>query len=202
MATLALVLGTTGGCAVFGVGSGRVDTYTLSNTGASDAALGRLPTGWTAEPTSPDPEFLAALGPACEDNFSGEGLPELLGTGATLQDQRGPDGAAFLWTGDTTAYCFIGRTDEGNLQSPFGAWREVVLAGSLKVEGNEPGPPSMVTGAVDPAAAAVEIETASGLLLRASTGDGRFVAWWPGKDPYTAIRSLAADGTVLEQIVP
>ena len=110
----------------------------------------------------------------------------MLGTGARLQDQRGPDGAAFLWTGESTAYCFIGRTDEGNLQSPFGAWRQTVLTGSLELEGNEPGPPSMVTGAVDPAAAVVEIETASGLLLRATTGDGRFLAWWPGKDPYVA----------------
>ena len=104
--------------------------------------------------------------------------------------------------GESTAYCFLGRTSEGNLQSPFGAWREKVLSGPLAIEGNEPGPPAMVTGAVDPAAAAVEIETASGLLLRATTGDGRFVAWWPGADPLVAVRSLDADGNVLATVRP
>jgi len=201
---LALVVGTTGGCGLLGPGSGRVDTYTLdAGTGASDAALGRSPTGWTSEPTTPDPAFLADSGTQCEDNLtSGDGAQEMLRTAARLQDQRGPDGAAFLWTGDSTAYCFLGRTSEGNLQSPFGAWREKVLSGPLAIEGNEPGPPAMVTGAVDPAAAAVEIETASGQLLRATTGGGRFVAWWPGTDRLVAVRSLDADDNVLATVRP
>ncbi len=199
---LLVVMATASGCTFLGSG-GRVDTYTLGGaSGASDATLGRRPTGWTADPTSPDPEFLAAVRAACEDNFSGEDLQPLLRADAMLQDQRGPDGAAFLWTGDSTAYCFLGRTSVGDLQSPFGAWRETVLAGPLALEGNEAGPPSMVTGAVDPAAAAVEIATASGLVLRATIGGGRFVAWWPGEDPVVTIRSLAADGTTLATIRP
>ncbi len=202
-AVLAFVLGATSGCALLRMGSGQLDTYTLGGEpGASDDTLGRRPAGWTAEPTTPDPAFLAAAGPACEDNLTGNDVQQLLRTGALLQDQRGPDGAAFLWTGESTAYCFIGRTPDGTLQSPYGAWREVVLDGPLALEGIEPGPPGMVTGAVDPAAAAVEVETASGLKLRATIGGGRFVAWWPGTDRLVAVRSLATDGTMLQGAEP
>ncbi len=199
---LALVMAWTSGCSMLGTGTGRVDTFTLKGEpGALDDTLGRRPAGWTAEPTTPDPAFLAAAKAGCNDSFSAD-QRDLIATGALLQDQRGPDGAAFLWTGDSTAYCFIGRAPDGNLQSPFGAWREVALGGSLALEGIEPGPPAMVTGAVDPAAAAVEIETTSGLKLRATIGDGRFVAWWPGVDPWVAVWSLAADGTPIQGMEP
>lgn len=206
-AVLALVLVTTGGCAMLGVGAGRVDTFTLSGdpTGPDETeeSLGRTPAGWTAEPTAPDAALLAAAKAGCNDSFSGDAdQQELLRSGALLQDQRGPDGAAFLWTGESTAYCFIGRTHAGDLRSPFGSWREHPFGGPLAIEGDEPGPPAMVTGAVDPAAAAVEIETASGLLLRATVGGGRFVAWWPGADRLVAVRSLDADGNVLTTIRP
>jgi len=205
-AVLCLVVATTGACAALGLG-GRVDTFTLSGDpngpAETDETLGRRPEGWTAEPTTPDTALLGAAKAGCNDSFSGDvDQQDLIRTGALLQDQRGPDGAAFLWTGGSTAYCFIGRTQAGNIRSPFGSWRQDVLRGALAIEGNEHGPPAMVTGAVDPTAAAVEIQTASGLLLRATTGDGRFVAWWPGADPLVAVRSLDTDGNVLATVRP
>jgi hypothetical protein len=161
---------------------------------------------WTAEPTEPDPAFREAAVEQCvQDDLHGPIVDDVAALTASplLQDQRGPDGAALLWLGDELdVECFVFRTPAGDL-SNGAASAGATWTGhdeTLMLVGIQRGPPAIVSGLVDPAAAAVEIETGSGRRIRATVGHGRFLAWWPGTESSASVRALAADGTVIAEI--
>jgi hypothetical protein len=154
---------------------------------------------WTVEPGEPDPEFRAAADERCLDG----GRPDPA-TAEVLQDQRGSGGAAFLYTGRSQATCVVLRVP-GLLPSwdvPSKGWRlwPYESDAALAVGDSGSGAISDAYGVVDPSAVAVEIVTTSGRTVRATVGGGRFLAWWPGSDPWRAVRALAADGTVLDSV--
>jgi hypothetical protein len=177
---VALMLALVGGCQL------------LSASPGADAT-------WTADPTEPDPAFRAAADERCLEG----GRPDPA-TAEVLQDRRGAGGAAFLYTGRSQASCVVLRVP-GLLPSwdvPSKSWRIGPYESDsfLAVGDSASAAVSDVYGVVDPSAAAVEIVTRSGLVVLATVGSGRFLAWWPGADPWRTVRALATDGTVLETV--
>jgi hypothetical protein len=159
--------------------------------------------GWTAEPTSPDPAF-EALGRAhCIDRFPDHRAE--LADAHVLHDQRGPNGADILWYTDRyEASAFVYRTESGGLQAPGcaysdhgeGVWVDrpdlaIMSWGSGSVSGTQ--------GVVDPDAARVVLETEGGREIVASSADGHFIAWWPFDDEVAMARSYDAAGGLLSE---
>ena len=105
-ATLVLVAAVTSGCALLVAREGD-DSY------AGRLILGRLAVieGWTAEPTTPDPVLLADAIAPC---LVADGIAPGLVDAPVLQDQRGPDTAAFVWVrGIEEADCLASRDAAG-----------------------------------------------------------------------------------------
>ena len=181
------------GCALLGpVGwTSHAPLETAAPAGSPAPTAGPDANGWTAVPTAPDPSFLAAAMRIC---------PGLAGRTLTLliQDQRGPGGAAFLWTeGDTDFQCFVGRADGRDHVQAISAGSGWPPGSPLQLTGTDCGPPTVVIGSSGPGTTAVTIDTASGRTVTASVAGGRFVAWWPGEDDPVAITGTSAGGTAV-----
>jgi len=179
------------GCALLGpVGwTSHAPLETAAPAGSPAPAAGPDSIGWTALPTAPDPSFLAAAMRIC---------PGLAGRTLTrfVQDQRGPGGAAFVWTeGDTDFQCFVGRTDGRDHVQAISAGSGWPEGSPLQLTGTDCGPPTVVTGNSGPGTTAVTIQTVSGRTVTASVADGRFVAWWPGEDDSVSITGTDAGGS-------
>ena len=167
-------------------------------------------TGWTPEPTAPDPEYAAAAVEICLEErevlrpMRGD-LPELE-QGPTLHDQRGEAGALLQWTTPKYSYsCFIYWDTTGfgggfeTLGNSYVALGPDALTVPVFVTSRSSGSISELEGQMDPAAARVEIETEGGQRIEATHGDGHFIAWWPARDPARAVRVYAADGSLIAE---
>lgn len=190
LALLAAVAGLTGGCAlVIPMSGGISGRYGMWNAVGEQVP----PASWTADPTGADPAFLDTAREQCL------GFEPSADGGLVLQDQRGPDGAAFLFRGTGEATCLVLRAPGGALEATAATWSSApgLPTGPIDVRVFTQGAVSAATGWVDPRAGTVELETADGVALRATIGGGRFVAWWPGPDEPAVIRAMRPDGSVL-----
>jgi hypothetical protein len=178
-----------GGCAVVSppgleLVGGIHGTYTIGGPPMSVES-------WTAEPTEPDPAFLETAIAEC--------VPFARRPDATqaIQDQRGPDGAAFLFRGDQEAECLVVRGLDGVPTVVGATWSSAPVGPTRPPLVNTfvQGDVSAATGWVGEGTALVELETAGGVTLRATVDAERFVAWWPGPEPIRWVRWYRADGT-------
>jgi hypothetical protein len=192
-----LAAGLVGGCAFAGGDglelTGSVGASSGIPAGASSAADGITldDTGWTAKPITPDPALLAEAERLCLDDMR---LPGMRGK-LVIQDQRGPDAAAFLWfDGSREAFCLVAR-DNGRTAA-FDTWITAAGPGgtSFAVTDMGCGAATVMVGTVAPGTVRLVIETAAGRHVDASLADGRFVAWWPGRDEVVSTRPWTAKG--------
>ncbi|MFN8622186.1 MAG: hypothetical protein U0869_15755 [Chloroflexota bacterium] len=155
--------------------------------------LGSAAAGWKEAPTQPDPEMADAAQRFCLDahGFAPAAAIE-------IQDQRGPDGAAFLWRdGKHEAECFVYRTADGVLQAT--GWGEWSWGGRpldflADTSSPIPGGPSWASGPTGPGAVTVDIALPDGTTVSASVADGYYIAWWPGSADWVSIVARDADG--------
>lgn len=156
--------------------------------------------GWTTAPTPPDPEFAAVAERQCLS------FPDAPGT-LVIQDQRGPDGALFLFEdGDRRASCMVLRHPRGALLSDGGGYGTGPWQGGLHLYEVSTGHMAnglVITehlGTVPAGTSTVEIETEDGGVVQATVAGDRFGAWWPSDEDSVSVRSLDVSGTVIEAI--
>jgi hypothetical protein len=157
---------------------------------------------WAARPIAPDFRLIAPAYKLCiEEHLLLNGT-----TGATgrsqlvVQDQRGPDAALFIWISATDeAACMV-------MRRPDGSFSEHALAGGSReppgnrlmlsfYDGDEP--PQVITGQTG-RGRHVLVDLDDGTSLQATTGAGRFGAWWPSASKPVRLRSFDDAGTLVE----
>lgn len=60
----------------------------------------------------------------------------------------------------------------------------------------------VIIGRVSPAVAAVQVRTASGLIVHASVTGGFYMAWWPNATPLVSLAAKGRDGAVISTLEP
>jgi len=160
--------------------------------------LGRAADGWTPTPSADDADLAAAAHRFCIDAHDFVANPAI-----QIQDQRGPDGAAFLWRdGNRESSCFVYRTHGGAIQatgwneSTWGSTGDFLIDLSTRI----PGGPQWASGPTGIGAATVDIELPDGTLVSASVVDGYFLAWWPGSAEWVSVVSRDVNGVPLEAL--
>lgn len=148
--------------------------------------------GWTPVPTDADPRFREVAERSCLDDGPTDA------TTLVLHDQRGPDGAAFLFTGSSQAACLVLQASDGRLEAHDRQWSANLMApGGLAVRDTNGGAFTEVYGVVDPEAIRVELTRTAGPPIEATIGGGYLVAWWPGQARVTEARAFDANGDVI-----
>ena len=104
----------------------------------------------SARRAAPDPDLLAVAVESCLLAFD---LAPQLSDSLVIQDQRGPDAAAFLWVrDDESASCYVAREADGSSSSMGSSMGLTFPAPStLQVLGIECGPPTMIERTSRPA---------------------------------------------------
>jgi hypothetical protein len=157
--------------------------------------------GWTAEPTEPDPTLLADAAQLCLEPFRQIAGDVDLSEHLLIQDQRGPDGAGFMWTdGDDAGWCFVSRSADGGAHLQAVGWtlaNNMTPGSMLMVTTHHCGPPTVVEGVVPAGTESLVIETEAGKAVTASVADGRFMAWWPEADNPVWLRTESTEADFL-----
>jgi hypothetical protein len=158
------------------------------------------PTPWTEEPTGPDADFRREAEEECLD----VGGRDVFGDVEPIVDQRGRAGAAVLWVaGRETVTCFIdhefGRPSfQMAVLGSAGAPSPNLIPGETITPGERW---TIASGQIPLPDTNVEIETNSGLRLRPTERDQRFLAWWPDDGGVAEVRLLDTDGAVAGYLV-
>jgi hypothetical protein len=141
--------------------------------------------GWSEVPTTADQGLADAAEPMCVSEAGANHLRDDL----VIRDQRGPDAAAYLWAdGREAMYCLVTRDVDGNVDMHLLGGSES-RTGQLTTTDVTCGSPTLVAGTVPAGTEQLVIETRGGLEVTASVADGRFLAWWPGRDDPVALRT-------------
>ncbi len=192
IAVLVVLAGSTGGCTLLvpEPAGGVTGWYQVGGVDPEDATAA----SWTTAPTDPDPAFRTAA----VDQCLGHGPDPA--TASVLQDQRGTDGAAFLFLGQGEADCLVIRDGSAQFHAVVASWtsQPVGPVTSLDLRTFAEGRLSAAVGWVDPRTATVELMTATGRRFSTAARDGRFVTWWPGPDEVVGVRAIDADGALIE----
>jgi hypothetical protein len=153
---------------------------------------------WSPRPVAADPSLVPAARKAClidTDILAGiaPNLP------LVIQDQRGPEGAFFVWADATNeATCLVARRADGTISaSSISGSGGADVGKQLTVTGTGGGPPNTMFGDSGPGKHVV-VQLADGTVFEASTGGGRFAAWWPKASEAVRVRSFDNAGTLLE----
>ncbi|MFN8623898.1 MAG: hypothetical protein U0869_24415 [Chloroflexota bacterium] len=180
---LALVAVLTGGCALLADDGTTPSASTSPGPTASSDPPSPMPrpwlTTWSDHPTEPLMEFWDAAAVRCVTAQNNGDIP--------IQDQRGPDGAAFVWVKEgMVTECLLlrqggaievfGPTFSGSSPSGVGDSSGVSIT-----EDEEP-PLYRVTleaVRVGPGASRIALGAADGVHAVATVQDGWAVAWWP-----------------------
>lgn len=180
------------------VGSALIGFCVAGCSLLGDLTFDRATSGWSPKPTAVDPAFAEFARDACltEPGFEPD---------RELQDQRGPDAAAFLWLdGEDDAGCFIHRDEDGILRA---SWLNMTdrdtRPDSLTIMVDRAGRgPFIASGSTGPGVSGVELVLPDGNVVAATVDGGTYLAWWPPVDDWVILRSLGPDGSVIEQIGP
>jgi hypothetical protein len=182
--------------------TGLIATSLLLGTAACDLLpvdLRQPSDGWTVTPTADDQTLAAAARQFCIDAHQFVPAPAI-----EIQDQRGPDGAAFLWRdGDREASCFVYRTSDGELQATgWNEWHWGPNPMDFLSDTSSPiaGGPQWASGPTGPGVSSVDIELTDGTLVSASVADGYFLAWWPRPTELASLVSKDANGVRLDEV--
>lgn len=160
--------------------------------------ISRATSGWSPEPTAPAPELAAFARDVCLDDPAF--VPD-----TEIQDQRGPDAAAFLWLrAEDEAGCFVHRDQDGVLHATGITetdWGRRYESLADTADRSHRGP-TIASGPTGPGATGVELVLPDGMVITATVASGMFLAWWPRVEDWMILRSLGPDGAVIDQIGP
>jgi hypothetical protein len=171
---------------------------------------------WTAAPTTPAPGQVSSAEATCEaaaatpppDKTAG------LATGATqvsLVDTRGPFTLVLFGTNpSTTLMCVSGPsiTQANSQMTAIGGQPVLPEAGQIVVDrlqaesANDGQAYTIAEGSVGPGVTAATLVLSDGSDIVTSTGNGLFLAWWPGSAVVTSATVTTATGTTAQPISP
>lgn len=157
---------------------------------------------WAAAPDSLTGTDLARAAQDCQGSLAD--LPNVAQLGqspAAIGERRGSttsvlltgSGAVGLCIGDGAAR-YGGVVDA--VPAPASGGLAVMVATVVPGES----PTSLVQGRVGPGVASVQVRTADGRTVTASTSDGYFLAWWPSTAAAETATALGADKTELSHL--
>ncbi len=171
---------------------------------------------WTAAPTTPAPGQVSSAEATCEaaattpppDKTAG------LATGAThvsLVDTRGPFTLVlFGGNASTTLMCVSGpsidSSAQANSQMRSIAGQPIPEAGQIAVDrlqtdaANDGQTYTIAQGSVGPGVTAATLVLGDGSDFVTTTGNGLFLAWWPGRAVVTSATVTTAAGTTSQPI--
>jgi hypothetical protein len=166
--------------------------------GATTGGQGPPNMAWAPTPIAPDPGLVPIAKKAClVDTKLQAGIAPNLPL--IIQDQRGPGAALFVWSnGKDAASCLAARRPDGSVFMSSASASGVSGVGNrLAVTDSSGGPPNLIEGDTGPGKV-VMIELADGTQFQASTGGGRFAAWWPKAAQAVRVRSFDDAGRIVE----
>jgi hypothetical protein len=186
--------------------------------------------GWTAMPTPASSAQLAADQAACQADLTANTTPapfstsQLTGWHAVLTDTRGPFSYLIMQSGDYHASCFSGpgftrlgeygyALDSGQRAGtnqapadaiiPTSAGTDVLAANGQAYNGS--GPIGSAYGEIDgstgPGVTAVTLVLSDGTHVQATTSNGWFAAWWPGRQTAPEAELTTSTGEVTQQLL-
>jgi hypothetical protein len=182
LAALAGAVATASGCSFIGL----------------PARLGPDTTGWSSEPTPASPILRVEAERLCWE-ATGDGLEPI----TVIQDQRGPDVAAFLFVGaNDSVTCVVFRGPDRLFRAQGLTYVGSLLPSGVEVavSGIDCGPPTTLEGTVPEGTETLTVVTQVGLRVTASVADGRFLAWWPGRDNPVALISEVGSIELTERV--
>lgn len=173
--------------------------------------------GWTASPTTPAPSEVSSAEATCEaaaatpppDKTAG------LATGATqvsLVDTRGPFTLVLFGANtSTTLMCVNGPSINSSAQAnsqmrSIGSQPVLPEAGQIAVDrlqaesANDGQAYTVAEGSVGSGVTAATLVLSDGSDVVTTTGDGLFLAWWPGSAVVTSATVTTATGTTTQPI--
>jgi hypothetical protein len=171
---------------------------------------------WTAAPTTPAPGQVSSAEATCEAGAATPppdktaGLP----TGATqvsLVDTRGPFTLVLFGANpSTTLMCVSGPsiTQANSQMTAIGGQPELPEAGQIAVDrlqaesANDGQGYTIAEGSVGPGVTAATLVLSDGSDIVTTTGNGLFLAWWPGSAVVTSTTVTTASGTATQPISP
>lgn len=155
--------------------------------------------GWSAAPTAPARGQLTAADTACQADLAQavQSLPSNKGPGpdaATfvpeLSDVRGPYTLTVLGNGGPGAVLCISSPTATSLRWVSGSGAPVgpgmVAPDQVSILARDSQPYTLVEGRTGPGVSAVALTLGNGTQVTATSGDGLFVAWWPGSGSITS----------------
>ena len=172
---------------------------------------------WTAAPTTPAPGQVSSAVATCEAAAATPPADKTAGlaTGATqvsLIDIRGPFTVVLFGANTSTALlCVSGPSINSSAQSNsqmrlIGAPPVVPEAGQIAVDrlqsesANDGQPYTIAEGSVGPGVTAATLVLSDGSDVVTTTGNGHFLAWWPGSAVVTSATVTTATGTTPQPI--
>jgi hypothetical protein len=179
------------GCALLpGLASGDTASAELGWIGAAPPSM-----AWSPRPLPADPSLVPAATKACLIDTNIRAAADLP---LVIQDQRGPEGAFFVWADATyEVTCLAARRADGTFSASSISASGGDRSKQLTVTGSGSGPPSIVFGDLG-SGTHVVVQLADGSVFDASTGGGLFAAWWPKASEAVRVRSFDNAGTLLE----
>jgi len=184
--------------------------------------------GWSPSPTPGSAGQTAAADATCQAQLAAApALPVSTGGSGwnpVTTDVRGPFTVVIYQDGGTDATCFTGpsltivarNAAGGASMSVAGSGGGGAGSNSFVVSGKgsgdiehmtvahmtstSAGPYTLVEGQLDPAVTGVTLVRGDGEDIEASTGDGWFVAWWPGSQGVTSAEITTADGVTTQPL--
>jgi hypothetical protein len=183
----------------------------LAGPGTSDAFA-----AWTPSPTAPAPGQVASAEAACSAGAAAR--PPGFATGPTqvsLVDTRGPFtlvlfGANAITRGvlmcvsgpsiSPSAHHSTHMSESIGRQPPSPAPRQITLD-RLQAESADNGQPyTIAEGSTGSGVSAVRLTLSDGSPILTTTGNGLFLAWWPGRALVTSATLTIATGTTTQPI--
>ncbi len=153
--------------------AGAVVAVISLGAGASNAFA-----GWTATPTIPSPQQLAAAGQDCQQRSPIAGLP------LKLTDTRGPFTFSVYADSTSSAICISGpsfTSVSGSISTaPAGIPDGSVQLSSSHQTNRDGQGYSFADGHTGAGVSAVALTLDDGAAVQATVDNGWFVAWWPG----------------------
>ncbi|HEY1827766.1 MAG TPA: hypothetical protein VGF87_07085 [Acidimicrobiales bacterium] len=173
--------------------------------------------GWSPTPTPPAPGQVAQASVACQavvaqaatklaQRSTGSGAAPSAPFGAELVDSRGPFTVEVLGNGSSNVVLCASDLEATSLRFSAGPTATPApTASSLVVDhvdyGARDGQDLTLTeGRIGSAVTTVSLTLADGTSVETTTGNGFFLAWWPGTQGITSAAVGTASGTTTQQL--
>lgn len=173
--------------------AGALTLVITLGAGASDAFA-----GWTPKPTLPAPGQLAAAQTSCE-----RGQSPIAGLPVKLTDTRGPFTFSVYADSTSSATCIKGPSFtaiSANVASSavnVPAGQVLLSAAHQSDHGGQPF--TFAEGRTGAGVTGVTLSLDDGSQVQATTGNGWFVAWWPGAHQIKSAELTTPTGTVTQK---